>query len=187
VPHIAPLNDNVLEPPRDNPGPNVIMQFRFDAESGRLTANSAFRVAPTERLGPRHYCFHPSLDLVYFSIEQGCSVTVYRLDRATGTLSAVQTISTLPDGYTARNTCPQTHLMPSGRFLYAGNRGHNSIAGFAVDARHRAIDRHRAGVDRGGPVPLAWTRRVISSSPSARRRVAWPRTTSTVRPAHSPS
>ena|SRR5437879_5006125 len=134
VPHIARLNDNVLEPPKENPGPNVIMQFKFDARTGHLTANSPFRVEPTERLGPRHYCFHPTQDLVYFSNEQGCSVTGYRLDRATGTLSAVQTITTLPAGYTARNTCSQIHLTASGRFLYVGNRGHNSIAGFAVDA-----------------------------------------------------
>ena len=134
VPHIARIQDNVLEPPKDNPGPNVIMQFRFDADSGRLTANSPFRVEQADRLGPRHYCFHSTLDLVYFSNEQGCSVTGYRLDTATGTLSAAQTISTLPDGYTARNTCSQIHLTPSGRFLYVGNRGHNSIAGFAVDS-----------------------------------------------------
>jgi 6-phosphogluconolactonase len=134
VPHIARLNDNVLELPKENPGPNMILQFRFDAETGRLTPNSPFRVEPAERLGPRHYCFHPTLDLVYFSNEQGCSVTAYRLDRATGTLSAAQTITTLPAGYSARNTCSQIHLTASGRFLYVGNRGHNSIAGFAVDA-----------------------------------------------------
>jgi 6-phosphogluconolactonase len=133
VPHIARLNDNVLEPPKENPGPNFIAQFRFDAQSGRLTPNSPFRVEQGDRLGPRHYCFHPGLDLVYFSNEQGCSVTVYRLDRGTGTLSAVQTVTTLPAGYAARNTCSQIHLTPSGRFLYVGNRGHNSIAGFAVD------------------------------------------------------
>jgi 6-phosphogluconolactonase len=55
------------------------------------------------------------------------------MDRATGTLSALQTITTLPVGHTARNTCSQIHLTPSGRFLYVANRGHNSIAGFAVD------------------------------------------------------
>src|SRR5271169_6097735 len=133
VPHIANLNDNVLEPRRENPGPNMIMQFKFDANSGHLTANSPFRIEPAERLGPRHYCFHPTGDFVYFSNEQGCSVTFYRLDPASGALSAAQTISTLPADYTARNTCSQIHLTPSGRFLYAGNRGHNSIAGFAVD------------------------------------------------------
>jgi 6-phosphogluconolactonase len=134
VPHIARLNDNVLDPPKDNPGPNMILQFRFDAQTGRLAANSPFRVEPTERLGPRHYCFHPTLDLVYFSNEQGCSVTAYSLNNATGTLSAVQTVTTLPDGYTARNTCSQIHITASGKFLYVANRGHNSIAGFAVDA-----------------------------------------------------
>ncbi len=134
VPHIARLNDNVLEPPKENPGPNMILQFRFDAATGRLTPNAPFRVEPTERLGPRHYCFHPTRDLVYFSNEQGCSVTGYRLDPSTGTLSAVQTVTTLPQGYAGRNTCSQIHLTASGRFLYVANRGHNSIAGFAVDA-----------------------------------------------------
>ncbi len=134
VPHIARLNDNVLEPPKDNPGPNAIMQLRFDAGTGRLSANSPFRVEPAERVGPRHYCFHPTRDLVYFSNEQGCSVTAYRLDPATGALEAAQTIATLPQGCAMRNTCSQIHLTPSGRFLYVANRGHNSIAGFAVDA-----------------------------------------------------
>jgi 6-phosphogluconolactonase len=134
VPHIARLNDNVLEPPKNNPGPNFIAQFRFDQNTGRLTRNSPFRVEHAEQLGPRHYCFHPTQDLVYFSNEQGCSVSLYRLDRTAGTLAAVQTVSTLPDGYSARNTCSQIHLSPSGQFLYVGNRGHNSIAGFVVDA-----------------------------------------------------
>jgi 6-phosphogluconolactonase len=133
VPHIARLNDNVLEPQRENPGPNMILQFRFEAHTGHLTANSPSRVEPAERVGPRHYCFHPTQDLVYFSNEQGCSVTAYRLDPATGALSAVQTVTTLPDGYDARNTCSQLHLTPSGQFLYVANRGHNSIAGFVVD------------------------------------------------------
>ena len=137
VPHIARLQDNVLEPPKNNPGPNFIAQFRFDAQSGRLSPNSPSRVEPGAGLGPRHYCFHPSLDLVYFSNEQGCSVSCYRLNPAVGTLSPAQTVTTLPAGHTERNTCSQIHLTPSGRFLYVGNRGHNSIAGFAVDADGR--------------------------------------------------
>jgi 6-phosphogluconolactonase len=136
VPHISRIQDNVLEPPKNNPGPNVIMQFRFDAQNGRLSPNSPFRVEQGELVGPRHYCFHPSLDIAYFSNEQGCSVTAYRLDRATGTLAAEQTISTLPAGHSERTTCSQIHLTPSGRFLYVGNRAATSsnIAGFAVDA-----------------------------------------------------
>src|SRR5262249_15468185 len=137
VPHIARLNDNVLEPPKNNPGPNVIFQFKYDAQAGSLTPNSPLRVEQAELLGPRHYCFHPTQDVVYFSNEQGSSVTAYRLDNGNGTLSPTQTITTLPNGYTARNTCSQIHLTASARFLYVGNRGHNSIAGFAVDSTGR--------------------------------------------------
>jgi 6-phosphogluconolactonase len=132
VPHIARIQDNVLEPPKNIPGPNTIMQFRFDAASGRLTPNSPPQVAQAALAGPRHYCFHPSLDLAYFSNEQGSSVTSYRVDPENGTLVPVQTISTLPAGVELRNTCSQIHLTPSGRFLFVGNRGHNSIAGFGV-------------------------------------------------------
>jgi 6-phosphogluconolactonase len=134
VPHIARFNDNVLEPLRESTGPNMIVQLKFDAQTGRLTPNAPLRVEPATRLGPRHYCFHPTLPVVYFSNEQDCSVTAYRLDQATGTLAAVHTLTTLPEGYTARNTCSQIHLTASGHFLYVGNRGHNSLAGFAVDA-----------------------------------------------------
>ena len=133
VPHIARLNDNVLEPPKEALGPNVIYQFRFDESTGHLTPNSPPRVEPEGQLGPRHYCFHPTQDVVYFSNEQGCSVSGYRLDPATGTLSAFQTISTLPDGHTERNTCSQIQVSPSGKFVYVPNRGHNSIAAFSVD------------------------------------------------------
>src|SRR6185312_6050523 len=59
--------------------------------------------------------------------------TGYRLDTSAGTLSAFQTITTLPAGYAERNTCSQIQITPSGQFLYAPNRGHNSIASFAVD------------------------------------------------------
>jgi 6-phosphogluconolactonase len=133
VPHIARQNDNVLEPPRNIPGPNFIAQFRFDAATGRLSPNTPFKLEPREPIGPRNYCFHPTLDVAYFSDEQGCSVTAYRLDRASGTLSAVETTPSLPSGVTVRNTCSQIYLTPSARFLYVGNRGHNSIAGFTVD------------------------------------------------------
>jgi 6-phosphogluconolactonase len=122
VPHIA------------GRGPNEIWQFHFDEHTGRLTPNAVPKVVPEQPVGPRHYCFHPSQDLVYFSNEQGCSVTAYRLDSATGTLQSLQTVSTLPAGYTGQNTCSQIRLTPSGKFLYAPNRGHNSIAGFSVDA-----------------------------------------------------
>jgi 6-phosphogluconolactonase len=122
VPHIAAPD-----------GPNKIFQFRFDAATGRLTPNSPAELTPEAKAGPRHFCFHPSRDVLYFSNEQGCSVTAYNLDTSSGTLTPFQTVSTLPDGYDGENTCAQIQITPSGQFLYAPNRGHDSIACFSVD------------------------------------------------------
>ena len=134
VPHIARLQDNVLEPPKDLPGPNVIYQYRFDESTGSLTPNTPLVLEMTGPLGPRHFCFHPALDIVYFSDEQGSSVTGYRLDPSTGTLSAFQTVTSLPAGVTERNTCSQIQMSPGGDFLFVPNRGHNTIASFSVDS-----------------------------------------------------
>ena len=129
-----PTNSYAFVPHIAGNGPNAIWQFKFDENTGHITPNSPATVEPEEFLGPRHFCFHPSLDVLYFSNEQGCSVSGYRLDTAAGTLSLFQTITTLPpEGFTERNTCSQIQVTRSGRFLYAPNRGHNSIACFLVD------------------------------------------------------
>ncbi len=114
-------------------GPNAIFQYQFDERTGHVTPNDPSRVSPQQQDGPRHFCFHPGKDIVYFSNEQGCSVTTYALDTSRGSLTAMQTVSTLPEGYEGRNSCAQIQITPSGKFLYAPNRGHNSIACFAVD------------------------------------------------------
>jgi len=156
VPHIARVQDNVLEPPKNIPGPNEIRQFRFDADTGRLSPNTPARVEQPDMIGPRHYIHHPNLDVVYFSNEQGCSVTAYRLNPESGTLSPAQTLSTLPVGHSERATCSQIHLTPSGRFLYVGNRAANSssIAAFAVDATTGAL--RAIGHATTEPVPSAF-------------------------------
>ena len=122
VPHIA-----------DPDGPNLILQYQFNETSGHLTPNSPPSVIPGENDGPRHFCFHPNLDIVYFANEQGCSVTAYHFNPSVGTLSAFQTASTLPDNFKGTSYCSQIQITPSGKFLYAPNRGHNSIACFTVD------------------------------------------------------
>ena len=141
VPHIA------------GNGPNAVFQFRFDENTGHITPNSPARVEPEEFLGPRHFCFHPSLDVLYFSNEQGCSVSGYRLDPATGTLSLFQTLPTIPAGFTERNTCSQIQVSASGRFLYAPNRGHNSIACFTVDTATGQLSAN--GIVAAEPIPNA--------------------------------
>jgi 6-phosphogluconolactonase len=149
VPHIA------------GRGPNLILQFRFEDETGHLMLNSPPAVQPKEVLGPRHYCFHPSKNIVYFSNEQGCSVTAYNFDPQQGTLTAFQTVSTLPPGYTGQNTCSQIQIHPSGKFLYAPNRGHNSIAGFRVsDADGRLTSL--------GPTPSETIPRAFSLDPEGK-------------------
>lgn len=142
VPHIA------------NRGPNAIFQFTFDEATGRLTPNEPPRHAPGAYLGPRALAFHPALDVVYFSDEQGGSVSAYAIDATRGTLAPLQTVSTLPAGYAGPNTCSQIAMHPSGRFLYAPNRGHDSVASFAVDpASGRLTATGRVATE---PVPRAF-------------------------------
>ncbi len=133
VPHIAYQQDNVLEPPKNIPGPNVIYQLRFDEASGTLSGNDPLTLPMDPLVGPRHLVMHPSLDIVYFSNEQGCSVSSYRIDAESGALSHLQTVSTLPEGVTVRNTCSMIQFNGDASLLFVPNRGHNSIASFAVD------------------------------------------------------
>jgi 6-phosphogluconolactonase len=130
-----PTNRFAFVPHIDGNGAlNTILQFRFDAATGALTPNHPAMVAQDAGIGPRHYCFHPDKDLLYFSNEQGSSVSAYAFDPDAGTLGALQTVTTLPDGWSGENKCAQLHMTPDGRFLYAPNRGHDSIAQFAVDS-----------------------------------------------------
>lgn len=112
---------------------NVIFQFTFNDKTGELTPNVQPTVLPPNALGPRHFCFNPKSDCLYFDNEQGNSVTAYHFDKSNGTIHPFQTVSTLPSGYTGSNTNAQIHITPSGDYLYVSNRGHNSIAMFAVN------------------------------------------------------
>jgi 6-phosphogluconolactonase len=114
-------------------GPNAIFQFTFDPNTGKLTASNPARLETPKDTGPRHLVFHPSKALAYVDNEQGSSVTAYALDTKAGTLKALQTESTLPKDFGAANACAEIKVHPSGKFLYASNRGHDSIACFALD------------------------------------------------------
>lgn len=116
-------------------GSDSIGQFHFDGERGLLQPNEPARVTTEEGAGPRHFFFHPTLSVVYFVNEKNSSVTAYRLNSETGRLESFQSISTLPDTYPDRasNTCADIEITPCGRFLYASNRGHDSLAGYAID------------------------------------------------------
>jgi 6-phosphogluconolactonase len=114
-------------------GPDVIFQFTFDATAGRLSANAPAKLQTPKGSGPRHLAFHPSKPIAYVDNEQGSSLTAYALDPKAGTLAALQTVSTLPRGFQGTNACAEVKVHPSGRFAYVSNRGHDSIAAFALD------------------------------------------------------
>lgn len=113
---------------------NAIYQYKLDASTGKLTPSSPAVIEPPSGDGPRHYVYHPNGKFLYFDNEQGCSVTAYKFDESTGTLEAFQTLSTLPANFSGENSCAQIHMSPDGKYLYAANRGHNSIAMYSVDA-----------------------------------------------------
>ena len=142
VPHISGGN-----------GPNTIFQFMFDQSTGGLTPNNPATVPQHGELGPRHYCFHPSLDVLYFSNEQGCSVTAYDFDPHAGTLSAMQTVPTLPPLWSGTNSCAQIQINPGGSMLFAPNRGHDSIACFSISPDSGRLT--RTAIVPSEPVPRA--------------------------------
>ncbi len=141
--------------------PNAIFQFRFDAQTGVLTPNSKAKVSRPEGEGPRHFVLHPTKDFVYVSNENGSSVTAYRIDPENGLLSDFQTLSTLPDGYTGENTCAQIHMTPDGKLLFVSNRGHDSIACYAIDEDSGRMS--ALGQQKTEPVP-----RVFGVDPAGR-------------------
>jgi 6-phosphogluconolactonase len=112
--------------------PNAIYQFTFAAATGELKPAAVPLLKTPANTGPRHGLFHPTLDVAYIDNEQGGSVTAYRLDRAAQTLGPIQTLTTLPATFKGVNACAEIRLHPSGKFLYVANRGHDSLARFAV-------------------------------------------------------
>lgn len=113
-------------------GMDQIFVYRLAAE-GQLQHNEPVGAKVTPGEGPRHLDFHPTKPIVYVINELGSSVTTFAWDAAAGTLHELQNVSTLPTGYEGDTTCADIHVAPSGRFVYGSNRGHDSIAAFAID------------------------------------------------------
>jgi 6-phosphogluconolactonase (cycloisomerase 2 family) len=112
-----------------------VFLFRLDAASGKLTPNDPPFVATRAGAGPRHIAFHPKMPLAYVINELGSSVATYRFDAQRGTLHPIQILPSTPASFTGDNHGAEIAVAPSGRVVYASNRGHDSIAIFAVDRR----------------------------------------------------
>jgi len=129
---IDPSNQFLFVP---NKGLSNVSQYRFDATNGGITPSTSPAVALAAGAGSRHLAFHPRLPFAYLINELDDTVVTLSFDAAEGTLSPIQTLSTLPQGVNgANNSGAEIQVAPSGNFVYGSNRGHDSIVIYAVNA-----------------------------------------------------
>lgn len=112
-------------------GTDMIHRYLVEAGENLVFAGSTKVHAGA---GPRHIVFHRSLSYAYLVNELDSTVIAFEVSDSNGELTAIQTISALPADYTGPSDAADIHLSPSGRYLYSSNRGHDSIAVFAVDS-----------------------------------------------------
>jgi len=135
-------------------GLDRIFSFRFEA--GRLVPATQPWVDTREGAGPRHVAFHPRLDILYSVNELDSTVGTYHFDATTGGLQPLQVLPTLPDRFTGNSRAAEIEVSADGRFVYASNRGADSIAAFAVDASTGLL-RLIASEPSGGHTPRFFT------------------------------
>ena len=113
--------------------------YTFDFAGGKLVANDPPCAKSRYGAGPRHLAFHPSRPMAYLINELDSTVTTYQWDTKRGALTPVHIIPTIPPTFVGDNTGAEIAVAPSGQFVYVSNRGHNSIATFAVNAQDSTL------------------------------------------------
>jgi 6-phosphogluconolactonase (cycloisomerase 2 family) len=113
-------------------GLDRIFVWRFDEQAGLLAPNDPPEVALPPGDGPRHFRFHPNGRWLYSIQEEASTIVRFDYDDTTGRLVPRQTVSTLPPGFAGSSFCSEILVAPDGRFVYAGNRLHDSIGIFAI-------------------------------------------------------
>lgn len=113
-------------------GADRVFVYRFDPEKGSLEPHGAAALEPGS--GPRHLAFHPSGTLAYVINELRSTISAFRYDPDKGVLSPLQTITTLPEGFSGTSWTAEVEVSPGGRFVYGSNRGHDSLAVYRVEA-----------------------------------------------------
>ncbi|MGA2099447.1 MAG: lactonase family protein [Candidatus Sulfotelmatobacter sp.] len=117
----------------DDLGLDEVLTYKFDASKGALTPNDPAFAKLDPGAGPRHFVLHPSGKFAYVVAEMQSTVTALSVDWKTGSIQRLQTLSTLPKGFTGENDDAEVHVHPNGKFLYTSNRGHDSIVVYAID------------------------------------------------------
>ena len=114
-------------------GMDEVIVFAFDATRGKLAYADVPKVRTKPGAGPRQLVMHPKGGYAYLINELNSTMTAFAHDAATGALTELQTLPTLPQGLKRHSTCAEVQITPDGRFLYGSNRGHNSLAIYAID------------------------------------------------------
>ncbi|HEY6371896.1 MAG TPA: lactonase family protein [Candidatus Sulfotelmatobacter sp.] len=117
----------------DDLGLDELLVYKFDSAKGSLTPSDPPFAKLDAGAGPRHFVLHPNGKFAYVVAEISHTVTVFSNDASTGKLQPIQTITTLPKDFTGRNDDAEIRMHPTGKFLYASNRGDDSIAIYAID------------------------------------------------------
>ncbi|HKW57463.1 MAG TPA: lactonase family protein [Candidatus Acidoferrum sp.] len=116
-------------------GLDEVIVYNFDGAQGTFTPTLSGFAKVNAGAGPRHLAFHPNGKFAYVLSEMESSVTAFSYQAKDGTLKPLQTISALPKDYTGRKEAAEIAVHPSGKFLYASNRGHDSIAIFGIEQK----------------------------------------------------
>jgi 6-phosphogluconolactonase len=112
-------------------GLDRLLVYQMDLERGKLYKHSEVKVEPGA--GPRHLIFHPNGQFAYLINELNATVISYRYYAEDAIFEGLQTVPTLPQDFTGENLCVDIHVSPDGKYLYASNRGHDSIVCFLID------------------------------------------------------
>jgi 6-phosphogluconolactonase len=114
-------------------GLDKVLAYRFDADRGTLTPHDPPFATVKPGAGPRHMAFRPDGRFAYVLNELDSTVTTFAYDASAGAMKEVATVSTLPPDSKGSNSGAEIAMHPSGRYVYASNRGHDSVAVFAID------------------------------------------------------
>jgi 6-phosphogluconolactonase len=120
-------------------GLDELLVYRFSEKTGSLTPNDPPYAKLDPGVGPRHLAFHPNGKLAYVVNELQNTITTFSYDGQAGRLLKQNSVSTLPKDFSGSNTTAEIHVHPSGNFLFASNRGHDSIAAFSIDSQTGAL------------------------------------------------
>jgi 6-phosphogluconolactonase len=120
-------------------GTDQIVPYRFETTSGTLVRTDAPAAKAAPGAGPRHLAFHPNGRLVYVINELDSTIAAYRYDAAQGGLRHIASSPTLPTSFVGPSTTAEVVVHPSGKWIYGSNRGHDSLAAFAINPASGAL------------------------------------------------